>query len=257
MRQYIGLSCYDNLSAAQLSALGMDGAILGDAFCQRRMFRHGAFGLCQTAGEYRKAGMEILYQTGMYLTDVRFEEEKDRVAYLYEICDVRSFLVQDVGFAAYLSERYPDTRLIWSQLGRNRGGLTNSLFPPFLQHIGVHAMACTTVQRIEAARKCGISPCVVVGQLQYHTLSRECYNRYLNNCFDGQCHRECLSGEMVLQKNNWKMTVDGYVLGQSIHYDSGGLLNTARSCDADLLFYAESFETAAEAATRFHLIRKE
>ena len=60
-----------------------------------------------------------------------------------------------------------------------------------------------------------------------------------------------------MQKNNWKMTVDGYVLGQSIHYDSGGLLNTARSCDADLLFYAESFETAAEAATRFHLIRKE
>lgn len=257
MKYFIGLSCYDGISAECLMALGMDGVILGDPFCQKRMFHYGAFDLCEKAREYHSAGLEILYQTGMYLTDRRFEEELERAAFLYEKCNARRFLVQDVGFADRFAKDFQDADLIWSQFGRNRGGLANSYFPAFLSHIGVYSIACTTAQRVDAVWQSNLNAYAVYGRLHYHTLSRECYNRYLNNSFDGHCNRECLSGRMELQHNKWTSTVNGFVLGQSIHYDVSDAFIAAMRNAGNVLIYSDTIEAATDAVTGISRFREE
>ncbi len=239
MNIYAGLSVYDGIDKNDISSSFCNGYIVGDLFCSKKMFYYGEAGLYKTAGMIFSCGKEIIYQSRMYLTDRFFSDELSKISFLHDMFGLRKVLVQDVGFAVCIKEKYPEMIVIWSRLGRNRNSIINHSIPDFLKSIGVDAMECDDPEKIGRIQNYGFPVYAVYGSMHYNTLSRDCYNKYLLKKYDGICSRECITREMSLFYGNFSMTVNGNVLGEKIIYnDSNDFFETVnKSCD-NLIVYA-------------------
>lgn len=245
MNLYLGLSCYDGMDAETLRGFGVDGVIVGDILCNRRMFRYGDDGLTELVCGLDRTPLEIVYQTPMYVTDRNFGKEIVRIEMLCKRHNVQKLLVQDVGLARWITENLPETELVWSRLGRTRNSLTNRFFAEFLQSKTINSLETDSFQRLAAASRLGIKPYAVCGSLKYNTISRECYSLYLSDRYDGVCRRECRNAGMVLSHNGFSITVDGFLLGAKTEYpDLKELVAAAEACDADIMIYADTAENA-------------
>lgn len=245
MAVYLGLSCYDGFSAAHFASLGADGWVLGDPFCNFRMFPHGDSQLDDALRAVLQAGKEAVYQTPMYVTDRTFGAVTRRLGYFYAVHGVRTFLVQDVGLAVWARENLPHARMIWSRLGRSRNSVMNRDLPEFLRQLGMSGMESDLPGRIYRISQLGLSAWAVYGGLTYNTLSRDCYSRYLLDRFDGCCSRECRTEEMFLVKDAFRMRVDGHLLGAGLTYrDDPDFRQAVRTCAANVAVYAENFQDA-------------
>lgn len=251
---YLGLSCYDNYSAADWNTKKYTGYILGDAFCNKRMFRHGDLGLMDAIDSASLSNKEIIYQTPMYLTDRAFAKETEKIVYLYEKKGVKKLLVQDIGLIVWLKKHIPDIQLIWSRLGKTRNSIMNHGFVEFLQSIGITSMEVESPEKARAIAAYNIDVCSVDGYLNYMTLSRDCYNNYLLNRFDGTCRRECLRADTTLLRDNFQMSVDGHFLGLQIKYDDRPeFFQTLQNCAASVMLYAYDKRIAEQ---RLSIIKK-
>ena len=245
MSVYLGLTNYDGLNAEQFAAPAADGWVLGDLFCNDRMFRHGDNGLADTVRQVVRAGREAVYQTPMYLTDRNFPAIARTADYFYEEYGVRTFLVQDVGFADWLAERRPDAHLIWSRMGRSRASILNRELPEFLRQLGVQAMETSMPGRMARISDAGLDVCAVCGDLRYHTLSRECYTKYLLGCYDGLCGRACRSEKLSLNRERFSMSVDGHLLGASRQEPKDpAFYQAANKYAAHIMIYADELPEA-------------
>lgn len=242
---YLGLSRYDGFCAGAFDVPDVDGWILGDPFCNYRMFPHGDSQLDDALRAVLQAGKEAVCQTPMYVTDRTFAAESRRLGYFYEVHGVRTYLIQDVGLALWAQENLPGARLIWSRLGRSRNSIMNRDLPEFLRQLGVFGMESDRPGRISRISQCGMSAWAVYGDLTYSTLSRECYSQYLLDWFDGCCRRECWTQEMFLVKDAFRMRVDGHLLGTELTYqDSPDFWQAVRTQAAGIALYAEDFQDA-------------
>lgn len=218
MKVYVGLNNYDDVKERLPELSYVSGFILGDLFCNYKMFKYGDSDLIDTAKSLIANGKEIIYQTPQYITDRNFSFQTSRVSYFYVKCQVRKFLVQDLGMIQWIRKSYPDAILIWSRMGRTRNSLINRPFIEFLQKSGITAIETDIAERMIELSKMGMQVYSVYGNLMYHTLSRDCYCNYLLDRFDGLCNRECHSPTIELNHKSFTMTVDGFLLGARLHY---------------------------------------
>ena len=248
MNLYLGLKVYDDVCAERLADAGYDGVILGDILCNRRMFSYGSADMIQLAYELSHTSLELIYQTPMYLTDRAFGNEVIRIEQLYSRSGVRKLLVQDHGLVQWLTSNLPDVEIIWSRMGRNRNSLMNRIFVDFLKSSGVGAIECDTPERVKALSSSGMKVYGVYGALRYNTLSRECYQMYLNHRYDGICRRECLSNDQHLTHGGFSMSIDGYMLGERKEYpDTKQLVDIVTAGSLNMMVYTDTLQQALRA----------
>lgn len=242
---YLGLPNYDDFSATNWESDKYIGYILGDYFCNKRMFKYGDIGLFDAIKAAKEHNKEIIYQTPMYITDRIFDGETNRIRYLYEQLSIKKILVQDIGLLLWIKEHYPEIVVIWSRLGKSRNSIMNHGFIEFLLGLGIHAIEVEDPEKARAIAQYKMDIFSVYGNIRYNTLSRDCYNKYFLNIFDGMCNRECNSNNMELQFNQFHMGVNGHMLGYKIKYDDSLLVaQTIHDCATAVMLYAEDLITA-------------
>ncbi len=253
MKTYMGLENYDEIQSAQIAALNVDGFIVGDPFCPYRMFRYGNAGMIDFVHSVCQKGKEIIYQTPVYITDRNLREIQNMIEYLHDQYNVKKFLVQDVGLIDWMAKRFFNIDIIWGHWGRNRNSLMNHDFIEFLLKLGVSGIETGKLERIREIPKAGLPVYALYGNIVYSTISRDCYNSYMLNQFDGNCERECLSGEMSLCCNSFQMTVDGYILGRKFQYSRDkDFIKKAKQNSAYFMIYAADYQVAAELIKDVH-----
>jgi len=196
----------------------IQGAILGDYTCNRRMFAGGYAGLIKNAGDFKLINKEIILQTPLYMTSRKFEEIIDGISFLHQEYGVKKFLVQDVGVLSMILKIIPDAECIWSQMGRNRGNVLNMDSVMFLKDQGLTGMELCSGSRISMLNACGMKAYALYGSIRYMTISRNCYNK----CFHDRaiCRIDCCNHSEVLTTETGKtITVDGFFLGKNYFYD--------------------------------------
>lgn len=246
MKKYLGLENYDEIQSEQIKTLNVDGFIAGDPFCPYRMFRYGDADMLDFVRVVCQTEKEILYQTPVYVTDRNFRKTADIIDFFHNKYNVKKFLVQDVGLTDWMVNRFSDIDIIWGHWGRNRNALMNHDFIEFLLRLGVSGIETNTLDRIQEIPESGLPVYVVYGNLVYNTLSRDCYNSYMLNRFDGMCERECLEGGMELHGNNFQMTVDGHILGRKFQYPKDTeFFETAKRNSNHIMIYAVDYQSAA------------
>lgn len=242
---YFGLSNYDDFSLSDWQPVPLKGFVIGDYFCNKRMFKNGDFGLIDSISFAKEHHKEVIYQTPMYLTDRVFNKETEKIAYLYDILKVDMMLVQDIGLLLWIKKHYPKIKLIWSRLGKSRNSIMNHGFIEFLQSIGINAIEVEDPEKARAISFYNMEIFDVYGGIKYNTVSRDCYNMYLLNRFDGTCDRECNQNNMELRYNRFCISVDGHMLGYKLRYDESlEFYQTIQDCASSVIIYATDKNTA-------------
>lgn len=218
MNLYLGLDNYDGFSKEKINSLNVSGYIVGDPFCQYKMFENGNFDFIQFIQNAIDAEKDIIYQTPVYVTDRNFWEVTKTILYLYRNGWVTKFLVQDIGIVNWIKENVPDAKMIWGHWGRNRNSIMNHDFVSFLINLNVDGIESNLPDRIKAISDYGLPVYAVYGNTIYNTVSRDCYNKYMLDQYDGICNRECLQKCSKLKSENIEMTIDGHLLGKKIKY---------------------------------------
>lgn len=247
MKKYLGIENYDEINSEQMKSLNIDGLIVGDPFCSHRMFRYGDAGMIDFIRAVCEMGKEIVYQTPVYVTDRNLWQITQLIAFLHDKYNVRKFLMQDIGLINWTVKNVADAEIIWGHWGRNRNSLMNHDFIEFLLKLGVSGIETHFPERIAKIPQTGMPVYAVYGDTTYDTLSRDCYNSYLLDRFDGPCKRECLDNSMKLQNGNTCMTVDGCVLGREIQYpEASEFYQLAEHNSNHLMIYAVDYQNAIQ-----------
>lgn len=220
MKKYLGLERYDDFEFENIILGAFDGLIIGDPFCEKRMFPYGEAQMTQFFMECKNRDIKIIYQSPMYLTDAVLSKETDRVAFLYEKMNVRCFLVQDIGLVTWIHEKYPKAEMIWSRYGRTRNSMLNGDFLLYLKEIGIRSYETNKLSRVRAISSLGLRPYAVFGWPSYQTINRECYSLYMENIYNCMCLRQCWREEVCLKHGAQKISIDGYMLGLKLTYEN-------------------------------------
>lgn len=250
--RYLGAQVLDVGAALHALLSGTaDGVVLGDALCQRRMFRHGEPGLVRAVVELSGIGGHALLQTPLYATDATCRETLDLAALLASLGMLDATIVQDVGLAALLQERLPEIPLVWGRWGRVRGGSVNADTLCFLRDIGVSAVECEVPERTSAIHGLGLAVYGAVGRLSYATLSRLCYSCHLANTNEAACERRCVTIHEELLTNGRSLEVRGRIVGERLDYPATES-DFVREDDPTehVIIYASTIEGAAELSRR-------
>lgn len=69
MNLYLGLDNYDDVSKEKINNIRVSGFIVGDPFCQYKMFENGNYDLIRFIDNAIDAKKDIIYQIPAYVTD--------------------------------------------------------------------------------------------------------------------------------------------------------------------------------------------
>lgn len=218
----VGLSLYTTEIAQQIIAnKSIHAVILGDPFCNKRMFKYENQSLIDIAKMLISNNVEIIYQTSKYITDRNFDREMVFVDYLLEELGVKKILVQDIGVVSYLKKKYPDVELIWSIWGRARLNAINEQFVRTLVNLGVNSVENEMIDRERTYEKLGLKVYSITRGITYSTLNRECYSKYLLGNFENTCRYECRCENSIQNETGFSLTVNGFLLNEKyVNYRS-------------------------------------
>lgn len=245
MNLYLGLDNYDDVSKEKINNLRVSGFIVGDPFCQYKMFENGNYDLIRFIDNAIDAKKDIIYQIPAYVTDRNFSEVTKTVLYLYRNKQVTKFLVQDIGVVNWIKENIPGAKMIWGHWGRNRNLIMNHDFISFLINLNVDGIESNLPDRIKAISDYGFPVYAVYGNTIYNTVSRDCYNQYMLNHYDGMCKRECLQKRSKLRSKDFEMTIDGHLLGKKIKYPPvDEYYDCIKDYSKELMLYCSDYDEA-------------
>lgn len=240
MKLYIGAEQYaPGLTAELCSLQDINGIILGDMFCTKRMFSGGIAGeirCIQLAAEY---GMEIVYQSPLYVTSRNCDEVESILEMLVSVKTEVFVIVQDMGLVSLIHERFPRFRIVWGQMGRAREFMLNSGFLQLLAAEGVYGVEISDAEMTDKLTCCGLIPCCVYGHTVYNTVGRICYLKYQGmEC----CREDCIGGRYSLREpvSGSKMTINGYMLGKKLVYSDKMQELLASDKEAVCMLYVSS-----------------
>lgn len=222
----VALETYDEKTVAAIGENeAISGAVMGDPFCNYRMFPGGAQEMEARMRQMKAAGKGVYYQTPCYLTDERLEDTVQKIRYWNSIKLLDGVLLQDVGLLHILGREKTGLELIWSYLGIARNGAVNLLSCEFLQSLAPAVIATDRPGRYRAMKEHGIPAIWLYGKITYSTMNRLCYYTYENNLYGKDCGRACLAGRqrMVNGTFQMEMSVDGYMLGKKYIYTESDL----------------------------------
>ena len=219
MNCYIQIDCmsHDSLEFVKQHE-DIQGVVLGDYTCNRRMFSGGYAGLIKSVDQYADINREIIIQTPIYATSRNFDEMIDGIGFLNSEYYVKKFLIQDMGILNTISKIIPDAELIWSAMGRNRGNVFNMDSFLFLKEQGLTGMEVGTESRLRVLKSHGMVAYASYGSIVYKSVSRNCYNKNFSK--DAVCRIDCCNNkECLTTKNNIRISVDGFFLDKAYRYD--------------------------------------
>lgn len=218
MKCYAGLSFYTKSAITELLQIpNIEGVILGDFFCQSRMFEHGIFDIHKSSELLKKAGKQVILQAPMYLTNDRLRQWVQLIDCLISSDMLDAVLLQDIGLLHTLKQKYPNIQLCWSQMGKARGSQLNAPFVKLLRQLGVCAMEIDNTVRAETVSGMGLYVWQVYGSLSYSTFWRECYSCYQLDLQVELCGQACRK-MLTLVAGDLELSVDGHILDERIVY---------------------------------------
>ncbi|MGN1417973.1 MAG: hypothetical protein ACI4W6_01445 [Acutalibacteraceae bacterium] len=233
----VALEIYDEKVIAQIAENeDIGGAVLGDLFCNYRMFPNADAELPDRMKQLKAAGKKVFYQTPCYLTDSVFGKTLQNIRYWNQQGLLDGVLLQDVGLLRKLGEMQTDLTLIWSFMGESRNRAVNLLHYRFLQSLADVTIATDQPQHWKIMQEHAINSMLMYGRMTYATVNRLCYYTYENNLYETDCKRACLQGSqhMINEKFHMNMSVDGYMLGKKYLY--------TKLQEMPELLYAQNYE---------------
>lgn len=227
----------------------LTGALLGDCFCQRRMFAGGFEEMTELLRLLKDGGKRCWIQTPCYLTDPALVQTMDRLSYWHSRGWVDTVLLQDMGLLRMLHRQIPELPLIWSFMGAARTRTENILHYQFLNTIAPISVAVNRPEHSAAMRQSGLSVALTYGRIYYATINRICYYTYENGLYGQDCGRACLTGSqrLVNERFHQDMSVDGYLLGMNYQYgEAAAILREQKLSGNPLLVYAKDYASCLE-----------
>ena len=211
----VGLSLYTTETVKQIIAdKNVHAVILGDPFCNKRMFKYGNQSLVDIAKMLISNNIEIIYQTSKYITDRNFDKEISFVNYLIDELGVKKILFQDIGVISCLNGKYSNVELIWSIWGKSRLNAINGQFVSTLVNLGVNSVENEMTDREKTYETLGLKVYSIVRGITYSTLNRECYSKYLLGNFENTCRYECKCERSIKNETGFSLTVNGFLLNE-------------------------------------------
>lgn len=220
MMNYLALDQYSKEDIDKISQIpSIDGVILGDLYCNKRMFEFGEHELIDIARSAQKCGLQCVYQTPRYLTERNFTNIMQLILYLYKEHLISKIIVQDIGAAIYIRKNCSHLPIIWGYMGISRNGAENLLHYSFLKENGITEIETDRVSRVPYLMELGFEIMLMKEHVTYKTVNRECYYMYQNEIYDGKCNRMCLFApcSLVNEKCGFDFSIDGYTLGKQCH----------------------------------------
>lgn len=214
---YVALDQYTKDDIVKISEIpGIDGVVLGDLYCNKRMFEFSDYELIDFTRMACELGLYCVYQTPRYLTERNFESVMQLIMYLYKEKLIEKVIVQDVGAASYIRRMCSELPIIWGFMGISRNGAENLLSYSFLKDNGITEIETDRVTRIPYLMELGLNVLLMQEHVSYKTVNRECYYIHEKEIYDGNCNRMCLKGmsALVNEKCGFDFSIDGYTLGK-------------------------------------------
>ena len=79
---FISIETYGNYEVNKICTTdSIDGVIIGDLLCQKKMFKHAGFELENYVRRFVECKKKVIYQTPMYATERIFHEIIERIKY--------------------------------------------------------------------------------------------------------------------------------------------------------------------------------
>jgi hypothetical protein len=189
------------------------GVILGDLFCQKRMFEHDWFDILDFAQQARRFDFDVVFQTPVYNTPRTMELTLALIRKLYHVHCLDSVLVHDIGMLEAVKQ-YEGVALWWDKFAFNRDMIVSAALLDFLQS--------QNVSHIEMMRPADIektAPHACNGLLHAYgprivSFGRVCYTEYFLN---EPCERKILCHQhqpfiTSVDKIPLQYSADGYTL---------------------------------------------
>jgi len=218
---YIGLDIYDYKDFNYILAnTQCDGLILGDLFCENRMFENGNNDLIKFFDILSKTKKDIIYQLPYYITSRNRTQIMNNLKTLQALKPDAIILVTDVGYANLIKNTYTTFRLSWSNMQRNRENSRNEYTYEFLKELGVDYIETPEKDTINNIRSHGIEPWLVYGFTRYKTFGRVCYVQQQLSQNLPECRKTCIDSgySLVEDRTGYELTMDGYILGKKFEY---------------------------------------
>lgn len=193
------------------------GIILGDLFCQKRMFENGIVDLILFMKMVMFTEKELLYQLPLYVTGRNLSEVISILKLISRHSQNIYAIVQDFGMAEVIGRDFPGIKLVWGEMGRTRENRFSDSFLNFLKIKGFYGMETSCIEFARRLAAFNIIPFYKNAKLTYQTVGRNCYFQYQT----GNCDSEaCRQGkyELETEDSSFSMTIDGYMLGKKNTY---------------------------------------
>ncbi len=211
----------------ELGALLLDtsvtGIIVGDFFCNLRMFPYGEVEITSVMQTIKSNGKNCYFQTPYYMTDDTLQKTLSDIRYWNKENLIDGVFVQDVGCFALLYKEFPNLKYIYSCMGASRNGALNHLQFESLAAIGNIIFTTDNEDHYKILQEYGFSVMLQFGNLNYASINRLCYYKYEKGIYGEDCCRKCLSDLMYMKNDKFhmRMSVDGFLLGKRYDYRPG------------------------------------
>lgn len=164
------------------------GLILGDLFCQKRMFENEWFDVIDFARLARELGLEVIFQTPVYNTTRNLEPTISLVRKMAANSLIDAVLVHDIGVVESLAE-LESIALWWDRFSFNRDFVPNAHLIDFLTAHRVSRVEVTRPGHIREVAEQGCGVLLYGYGPQIASFGRICYTEYFLN---EPCERKIL-----------------------------------------------------------------
>ena len=245
MKIVAGLEYYnEKILDGLLMRPDITGIVLGDLFCNRKMFDGGSCELLDMINKVGKSEKTLYLQTPVYLTDNLFLELKDLLGFVDKNYPGSVISTQDYGVVSYVGRECKSLSVMWNQFGRSRENYHNRFFFDFLKEMGVQFIESDDENTIQQAISSGLNVNAIHGKYSYVTFGRKCYLCYELHRSPENCKRLCRSTsfELIKADSDLRLSIDGYLLGTKHVYKDNPLALIKRYSINTMMLYAENIE---------------
>lgn len=189
------------------------GVILGDLFCQKRMFENEWFDVPGLAEEARRTGFDVIFQTPAYNTTRTIEATLALIRKLARDGLLDGVLLHDIGVVEAMRE-YSHVALWWDRFAFNRDFIPNAPLITFLHGQGVSRVEVTRPGHVGDVAGGGCGALLYGYGPEIASFGRVCYTE---DFLDEPCERKILcSGSRPfiasVDKVPLQYIADGYAL---------------------------------------------
>lgn len=243
MAVYCGLDFYKTEDINTLiNSAQVDGIVVGDWFCQRKMFENGEPQFYNSIDLVGASSKKLIYQTPIYITSRNRIRVIDIIKHIDSLYAGSVVLTQDIGLLKFVRDNCRNVECAWSRMGRTRESAYNTLFYETLKELDVRLFETESISVADKLKGGTMLPWLVYGNNYYKTIGRRCYTKYELNVDDEECSKFCRESIFELESidSSYRMSIDGYILGSNLKYSSDVWQRHIEDNDVKIVIYAHN-----------------